>query len=318
MQQRLTPSTGTYQPNASGVYDVKVINAGDMTNKGIEFGISYKDRINDDLKYSISGTFTKNTNEITDLNGIDRGYGNGRPTVSLGQNVEYTTFLAKGYEAGAFFLYQNDGVIKNQEELDAYKLLDLRNVSSPQLGDMRYKDVNEDGLIDDNDRVYAGSGQAEFEAGLALNVDYKGFDLYVQGFYSYGAEIYNGARYYAYQAGRHPELLSMWTPQNPTSDIPTSRRNGFHTNVRAASDYFIEDGTYLRIRTLTLGYTIPDISKTGIEKARVYLTSTNPFTFTKYKGYDPEVGGDGIFTRGVDRGNYPVTRQLMLGVQLCF
>ncbi len=318
LQERLPPSAGVYQPRASGVYDVKVINAGDMTNKGIEFAINYKDRIGSDLKYSISGTFTKNKNEVTDLAGVDRGYANGRPTVSLGQNVEYTTFLAEGYEAGAFFLYQNDGVIKTQEELDAYKELDLSNVSAPQLGDMRYKDANGDGKIDDNDRVYSGSGQAEFEAGLGINLDYKGFDFFVQGFYSYGAEIYNGARYYAYQAGRHTELLSMWTPQNPTSNIPTSRRNGFHSNVRAASDYFLEDGTYLRIRTLTLGYTIPNLVKTGIEKARVYVTSNNPFTFTNYTGYDPEVGGDGIFTRGVDRGNYPVTRQVMLGVQLSF
>lgn len=315
---RLAPSTGTHQPRATGVYDIITKNAGDMTNKGLELSFDYKDRIGSDLKFSVNGTFTKNKNEVTDLNGAERDYANGRPTVSLGENVEYLTFLAKGYEAGAFFLYQNDGVIKNQEELDAYKQLDLSNLSAPQLGDMRYKDVNNDGVIDDNDRAYSGSGQAEFEIGLGFNLDYKGFDFNLQSFYSHGAEIYNGARYYAYQGGRHRELLNMWTPQNPTSNIPTSRRNGFHSNVRAASDFFLEDGSYLRIRTLTLGYTIPRIEETGVSKARVYLTSTNPFTFTNYTGYDPEVGGDGIFTRGVDRGNYPITRQFMLGVQLSF
>jgi TonB-dependent starch-binding outer membrane protein SusC len=318
LQERLPASTGTYQPRASGVYDVKVINAGNMVNKGLELALSFKDQIGRDLKYSINGTFTKNINEVTDLNGVKRGYANGRPVVSLGNNIEYTTFLAEGYEAGAFFLYQHDGVIKNQQELDEYKLLDLSSVSTPQLGDMRYKDANGDDKINDNDRVYSGSGQAEFEAGLGLNLDYKGFDFYVQGFYSHGAEIYNGAKLYAYTQGRHTDYLYMWSPQNPTGEVPTFRQNGFHSNVRAGSDYFLEDGTYLRIRTLTLGYTFPGISETGIEKFRVYLTSTNPFTFTNYNGYDPEVGGDGIFTRGVDRGNYPVSRQFMLGLQLSF
>ena len=315
LQERLPASTGTYQTRASGVYDVKVVNAGNMVNKGIEFAVSYKDKIGKDLNYNISGTFTKNENEVTDLNGVTRGYANGRPIVSQGTNVDYTTFLAKGYEAGAFFLFKNNGVIKTQEQLDAYKVLD----ASARLGDIMYVDANEDNKLDDNDRVYAGSGQAEFEAGLSLNLDYKGWDFFVQSYYSYGAEIYNGAKLYAYSAGRHTDLYYMWSPQNPTSDIPTDRQDAYHNNVRARSDYFLEDGTYLRIRSLTLGYSIPDIAKTtGIEKARVYLTATNPFTFTNYEGYDPEVGGDGIFTRGVDRGNYPVTRQFMLGVQLSF
>ena len=318
LQERLPASSGTYQTGASGVYDVKVVNGGNMVNKGLEIAISYKDKIGSDFKYSLSGTFTKNINEVTDLNGIDRGYANGRPIISMGNNIEYTTFLAKGYEAGAFFLLQNDGVIKTQEQLDEYTQLDLSSLSTPQLGDMMYKDTNNDNKVDDNDRVYSGSGQAEFEAGFVLNLDYKGFDFNVSSFYSHGSEIYNGAKLYAYKNGRHRDLLYMWSPQNPTADVPTFRQNGFHSNVKAGSDYFIEDGTYLRIRAITLGYTIPDISNTGIEKARVYLTSTNPFTFTNYSGYDPEVGGDGIFTRGVDRGNYPVTRQFMLGFQLSF
>lgn len=326
LQERLTSSSGTYQPRAEGTYSVRPVNGGNMTNKGIEIAMSYRDKIGEDLKYTISGTFSKNNNEVTDLNGVDIGYANGRPIASQGTNVDYTTFLAEGYEAGAFFLVQNNGVIKTQEQLDAYKLID----GGAQLGDMMYIDqltVDTDGdgvpdatdsKIDDNDRVYSGSGQADFDAGLNINLEYKGFDFYVQSYYSHGAEIYNGAKLYAYGAGRHSDLQYMWTPQNPESDIPTFRRNSFHNNVRARSDFFLEDGTYLRIRSLTLGYTIPNIEHTGIEKTRVYLTSVNPFTFTDYSGYDPEVGGDGIFSRGVDSGNYPVTRQFMLGLQLSF
>ncbi|WP_299548308.1 TonB-dependent receptor [Seonamhaeicola sp.] len=318
LQQRIAPSSGTHQPRAATQFNFINVNAGNMFNKGIEIAASYKDQIGD-LKFSIAGTFTKNINEVTDLNGVERGYANGRPIQSRGNNVEFTTFLAEGYEAGAFFLFQTDGVIKTQAELDEYNQLDLSNVSTPQLGDMRYKDANGDGVINDNDRVYSGSGQPEFEAGLNLNLQYKGFDFDVQGYYVGGTEIYNGAKLYAYTGGRHRDLLDMWSPQNPTSDIPTFRQNAFHSNVRAASDYFLEDGSYLRIRTLTLGYTVPGITETsGIDKVRVFLTSTNPFTFTSYTGYDPEVGGDGLFTRGVDSGSYPVTRQFMLGVQLNF
>ncbi|RKR14387.1 TonB-linked SusC/RagA family outer membrane protein [Maribacter vaceletii] len=316
--QSIPASTGTSQPRASGTYDQIFVNAGNMVNEGIEISINYKGQIGNDFKYSLNGTFTKNRNEVLDLNGVERGYANGRPLISRGNNTEFTTFLAEGYEAGAFFLYQQDGVIKTPEELEEYSQLDLRSVSTPQLGDMRYKDVNNDNIIDENDRAYSGSGQPEFEAGLGLDMNYKGFDFGIQSYLSYGAEVYNGAKLYAYSGGRHKDLVNMWSPQNPTSNIPTFRQNSFHSNVRAGSNLFLEDGTYLRIRSLTVGYTIPDLEKSGIKKARIYVTSVNPFTFTNYDGYDPEVGGDGLFFRGVDRGNYPVSRQFMLGAQLSF
>ena len=314
LQERLAPSNGVFQPRAAGVYDVKVTNAGNMTNKGIELALNYQSRFRNGIGYKITSTFTKNVNEITDLNGVERGYANGRPIVSLGENVDYTTFLAEGYEAGAFFLVKHDGVIKTQDQLDAYKEID----ASAQLGDMMYVDQNGDNFINDDDRVYAGSGQAEFESGLGINLDYRNFDFYIQGYFSYGAEIYNGSAIYAYGAGRHRDLFNMWTPQNANSDIPTDRQNAFHNNVRARSDFFLEDGTYLRIRNLNFGYTIPAAKKIGMDKLRVYVSALNPFTFTRYKGYDPEVGGDGLFLRGVDRGNYPVARQFIFGIQAGF
>lgn len=315
LQERLPASTGTYQPRANGTYDIKTINAGNMINQGFEFAASWNDKTSFGLNYTINGTFTMNDNEITDLNGIERGFANGRPVLSRGENVDYITYLAEGYEAGAFFLVQHAGVIKTQDQLDAYKAID----GSAQLGDMMYIDENEDGKIDDNDRVYSGSGQANFEAGLNFNFDYKAFDLYIQTYFSEGSKIYNGSKLYAYQAGRHADLYYMWSPQNANSDIPTFRQNAYHSNVRARSDYFLEDGTYFRIRNISLGFSLDKVIElANVEKLRLYATAVNPFTFTKYSGYDPEVGGDGIFTRGVDRGNYPVTRQFMLGLQLSF
>ncbi|WP_430928720.1 SusC/RagA family TonB-linked outer membrane protein [Polaribacter marinivivus] len=313
LQERLPPSTGVYHPFATGVYDVKVINAGDMINKGIELAASYKDQTDWGLMYNISGTFTKNTNEVTNLNGVTRGYANGVPVLSTA-GVDFTTFLAEGREAGAFFLLQHSGVIKDAQTLADYQQID----ASAQLGDMMYIDQNGDNVLDDNDRVYSGSGQPEFEGGLNFNFEFKGFDLFVQNYFAYGAEIYNGAKLFAYMNGRHTDLYNMWSPQNPNSDIPIDRINSLHNNVRARSDYFLEDGSYWRVRNITLGYTLPKIDKLALDKFRVYFTAVNPLTFTKYTGYDPEVGGDGLFTRGVDRGDYPVTRQFMIGVQLGF
>ncbi|WP_067146475.1 SusC/RagA family TonB-linked outer membrane protein [Pseudotamlana agarivorans] len=314
LAERIAPSSGTWHPRAAGVYDVRVTNAGDMVNRGVELAMTYKGVTSGGLSYSLAGTFTKNKNEVTNLNGVERGYGNGRPIVSLGENIDYTTFLATGYEAGSFFLVQHDGIIKTQDQLDEYKKID----PSAQLGDAMYIDEDGNGVINDNDRVYSGSGQADFEAGFNLNLEYKGFDFYAQTYYSHGAEIFNGARLFGYSQGRHEEQYYMWTPQNPTSDVATFRQSAYHNNVRARSDYFLEDGTYLRIRNLTLGYTIPLVDNSVLNRARIYFTAMNPFTFTNYTGYDPEIGGDGLFTRGVDRGNYPVARRFILGVQFNF
>lgn len=316
LPQQTPASGGTYNPNAVDVYSPIIVNAGNMTNKGIELAMSYKNQMGNGLKYNISGTFTKNVNEITNLDGIERGYGNGRPTNSLGNAVDFTTFFAVGHEAGAYFLLENAGVIKDDATLLEYKKIE----PSAILGDMRYIDQNGDNKITDDDRVYAGSGQAKFESGLNLDLTYKSFDFGIQTYFSYGAKLFNGSRYFAYTQGRHLDQYSMWSPENPTSDVPSDRGNAYHNNVRASSDYWLEDGTYFRIRNLTLGYSLPELLMTqyGISKIRLYVTGMNPFTFTKYTGYDPEVGGNGISTRGVDSGSYPVSRRFVLGLQVKF
>ncbi|AZQ65252.1 TonB-dependent receptor [Flammeovirga pectinis] len=296
-------------------YRTYTVNAGNMVNRGIELSLNYNHKTKSDFSYSIGATFTKNQNEITNLNGIERGYAGGRP--SLTHNwMDNTTFMAVGHEAASFFLVKTDGIIKTEEELVAYQ--DAINPNA-RLGDVRYVDYNQDGVIDDNDRQYAGSGLPDFEAGISGNFEYKGFDFYIQGYYSHGAEIINGSRLYAYAEGRHTELVGMWSPQNSASNTPISLDRQSE-NVRSYSDLWVEDGTYFRIRTMTLGYNFGKLigEKTGITRARLYVSSVNPFTFTNYTGYDPEVGGDGLSLRGVDRGNYPVTRQFLVGAQISF
>lgn len=325
LAQRLPPSTGTAAPRDAS-FNTRVTNAGNLTNEGIELALSYKNETNFGLKWNVSGTFTKNVNEVTNLNGTSRGFSGGVPLTTVA-NIDNTTFLAEGFEAGAFFLLQNNGVIKTEEQLQAYQLI----VGDARLGDIAYVDqltVDTDGdgvadsgdnAINENDRVYAGSGQPEFEAGLGLSLDYKGFDFFIQNYLAYGAEVYNGARLAAYTSGRHLEQFNQWSPENVNSDIPARRSGNSSQSTRARSDYFLEDGTYLRIRNITLGYSIPTNSLPDFfNKARIYVAAQNPFTFTEYTGFDPEIGGDGIFTRGVDRLTYPVSRRILLGVQLSF
>ncbi|PWJ37968.1 SusC/RagA family TonB-linked outer membrane protein [Sediminitomix flava] len=316
LNQRLSPSTGTWPTRAAWLYNNVVVNAGNMVNKGLELSLMYKHISENGLKWNVNGTFTRNRNMVTNLNGIEGfALSGGRPVVTRGDRTDYTTYLIEGYEAGAFFLVENQGVIKTEEQLTAYREID----ANAQLGDMMYKDQNGDNVIDDLDRVYKGSGQSDFDIGLSFNLMYKGFDFFVQSYYSQGAMIYNGSKLYAYGVGRHKDQYYMWTPQNPDSDIPVVRQSQEHANTRARSDFFLEDGTYLRIRNLTLGYDFAhSIFKGKVNKMRLYLTAQNPFTFTEYEGYDPEVGGDGLYTRGVDAGNYPTTRRFLMGLQFKF
>lgn len=312
----LPASTGTTIPNDwANQYNSKIANVGDMVNEGIEMAASYNHRGSKGFNWSLSGTFTKNNNEITslgDLNEIalaDSKPGNWRAT-----QQDVTTYMVPGYEAGSFFLIKTDGIIKTAEQLETVK----QYQPNAQMGDVIMIDDNGDGQINDDDRVYAGSGMAEWEAGLIFNADYKGFDLSAQLFYSYGNEVFNGSKLFAYAMNRHKDLYYMWTPQNPTSDIPAGRTNSEHDNWRGRTDYFLEDGTFLRVRNLSLGYTLPKNLISGIEKMRWYVTAQNPFTFTGYEGYDPEIGGNGVSTRGIDKGSYPVTRKFLIGVQVDF
>lgn len=323
---RLVPnSAGTRAPRTGNFSSIPV-NAGDMENKGIELALGFRSRPEKEFSWDIAATWTKNVNTINDLNGIERGFAGGAPGLFGGHAA--TTFNAVGYEAGAFFLKENLGIIKTQEELDEYRLID----ASANFGDLRFRDQLTvdtdgdgvadagDGTINEDDRIYAGSGQAEWEAGLNLNFGYKNWDLYIQNYFSYGAEIFNGSKYLAYRAGRHQDQYYQWSPQNPNTDIPTQRTGANHPNSNADHDFWLEDGTYFRIRNISLGYTLPSsvMEKSGISKLRFYLSALNPITITNYTGFDPEVGGNGLSTRGVDRGNYPVARRFLLGLQLKF
>jgi len=186
---------------------------------------------------------------------------------------------------------------------------------SAELGDLKLINQNGDNKIDDDDRVYCGSGLPKFETSWTLSANWKGFDFNTQLFWSYGNKVYDGGKKFAYGAIRHEDLYNFWSPSTFDSDIPAPRSQ----NLRTRNDYFLSDGSFLRIRNLTLGYTLPErCIDFGLSNARIYLTAQNLFTFTKYEGFDPEVGGNNVATRGVDKGNYPITRKFLFGLQINF
>ncbi len=302
-------STGT---NVGWGNNTITSNVGNMTNKGFEFAATYKGASKSGFTWAVTGTFTKNDNEVTSLGGMDQIALDKSKLGSWMNNDAVSTYMKVGYPAGSFFLIETDGVIKTEEELAEVKAYQ----PNAMLGDLRMVNQNGDNIIDDSDRVYMGSGMADFETSLMLNATYKGFDLSAQLFYSYGAKVLDGARQFAFDGKRHIELYDMWTPANPTSNIPIP--NTVNTSQRL--DYFLSDATYLRVRNLTLGYTLPKRLIAGVlDNARIYFNAQNPFTITGYEGYDPEVGGDGTAaTRGIDKGNYPITRKFMMGVQIDF
>ena len=309
---RLPSSAGALSGNGANL----ILNVGDMTNQGVELALNYRSRIGK-LKWNIGAIYTKNVNEITSINGSTDLIYNANSISVLGDINSAVTTLALGHEVSSYFLYKTNGTIKNEADLEVYQEM----VADARLGDLRFVDTNGDGNISDSDRVYSGSGLPDYELGLNVNLSYRGFDIITQWFGSIGHEIINGSAAYAYNFRRHEGLLNMWTPENPTSDLPIHRGTSKdHVNYTGTSDLWLEDGTYVRLRVATLGYTLPGkvTKKFGVNNLRLYVSAQNPLTFTKYTGFDPEVGGNNVATRGLDSGRYPISKQFLFGLELDF
>jgi TonB-linked SusC/RagA family outer membrane protein len=316
------PSTGVSGANRNTIFNI-----GNMENSGLEYAIKYKHKSKSGLNWNVSATYTQNNNIVTNTSLNNPIIRLDNSNISTTGTQELVSVITEGYEVASFFLRQTDGVIKTQDELDEYKVID----PSAKLGELRYidqltVDTDDDGIpdagdgrIDDNDKVYAGSGTPDFEAGLNFSANYKGFDFSMQWYGSFGAEIMNGSKAYAYQVGTHRDLFYSWTEHNQTSDVPWYNGNNTRS-YRGGSDYFLEDGDFIRLRNIAVGYSFPrkKLEKFGISKLRFYVQAQNPITITDYSGFDPEVGNNGLSTRGIDRGRYPVSSQYKAGLQFQF
>lgn len=302
-----------------------VKNIGNMTNEGIEFDIRFKKMIG---KTFVTANFNiaRTINEVTSLGDGNTIIYNSASTIISGDGESVTTVFAEGYEAGAFFLYKTDGVINDQAELEEYQNRTVNGESvvyhpDAQIGDLKFVDTDGDGVLTDSDRAYCGSGTPDFEFGFGGSISRGSWELSTQWFASIGSEIINGVEALSYSEGRNVGLLSQWSETNTTSEIPIYRNSGKeHMNYFGATDLWVEDGSYLRMKVIMLSYTLPEkfTNKVGASSFKVFLTGQNLLTFTGYTGMDPEVGGNGLTTKGLDKGTYPVGKKYMAGVKINF
>ena len=284
-------------------------NAGGVENSGFEFDLSYKDKIGE-FGYTIAANASTFKNKVLSLGG-------GEP-ISGGGWISYTTTLTEeGMPIGYYYGLKTDGIFQNQQEVDSY----YQEGARP--GDLRFRDENKDGVINNLDRTNIGDPFPDLSYGFRLGADYKGIDVQVLGQGTSGNEIMNiakidmksGVGWYNAPA----ELLTeAWSPTNPSdTQFKISANNANNLQI---SDWLVEDGSYLRIKSIQLGYTLPAslFKNVHYNQLRVWAGAYNLFTFTKYSGLDPEIGSGSPLSMGVDQGYYPVAKSFMFGVNLSF
>ncbi len=288
-----------------------ISNAATVENTGIELNASYRQQINDDFSFNASVNFTRLRNELVSL-------GNG-----LNESIQGNTITRSGEPVGMWFVLQTDGLFQNQDEIDNYTNSE-GDVIQPNAfpGDIRFKDVNDDGQITNADKTVVSSPWPDFEMGFNASAQYKNFDFSMNWIGSFGATVYNGFRSVVdrfdddsnYRAGIQP-----WTPENPNTDFPRIVR-GTTLNSRGDSDRWLEDGSFVRLKYVGIGYNIPQNALEGIgfTKARISLSAQNIITITGYQGLDPEFSNPNIFQRGVDFGSYPNIQNYSIGVEIGF
>lgn len=305
-------------PGSAGSVSNPVVNAGTLNNKGVELGINYADKIGK-LDYNVFGTFSKVNNKVIELGTGSQQIFGGQPT----HHGASTTLTEAGGPISGFYLIKAEGIFSSQAEITSHSKGGKPIQPNAAPGDIRFLDANDDGQINDKDKVYLGSPFPKFEYGFGINAALANFDinLFFQG--TYGNKIYNGLRQdlesMNLEFNYAKATLNAWTPQNH-SNIPRAVINDPNYNDRTSSR-FLESGSYLRMKTLQLGYNFPEAlsSRFKISSLRAYISADNLFTITKYTGYNPDIGRTGsIFDRGVDFGHvsYPLARTISLGFQL--
>lgn len=305
-------------PGSAGSVSNPVVNAGSIQNNGFEIGANYGNKIGK-LNFNVFGTFSAIKNKVIALGtGSHQIYG-GQPT----HHGATTTVTEAGGPISAFYLIQANGIFNSQDEINSYSKNGKLIQPNAAPGDIKFFDANGDGQINDQDKVYEGSPFPKFEYGFGLNASIANFDIaaFFQG--TYGNKIYNGLRQdlesMSLEFNYSTTTLNAWTPQNHTN-IPRAVINDPNFNDRTSSR-FLESGSYLRMKTLQIGYTLMEglTKKLKITSLRAYLSADNLFTITNYTGFNPDIGRAGsIFDRGVDFGHvaYPLAKTLSVGVQL--
>ena len=289
-------------------------NIADMENKGVDLELSYRKKIGK-VGFSVSGNISYLENEVTNL-GKDIQFISGDASF---QNMGAVTRTQVGQSYNSFYGYKTQGIFQNQAEINAYTNATGGLIQpNARPGDFRWQDLNGDGKISDDDKTFLGSPLPKYTYGFTVNLDYKNFDLLIFTQGAIGNKIFQGLRRLDItDANYQTSALGRWTGEGSTNSYPILSTVDNNKNFSNPSDFYLEDGDYWRIKTIQIGYNLPSdvVAKAGLSKTRLYLTGENLLTFTKYSGYDPEIGG-GVF--GIDKGYYPQARTVMVGVNLQF
>lgn len=302
-------------PITTGYSDVTVpyINAGEVENKGFELSVT-SHNLKRELTWDTDFNISVNRNKVVSLNDtipMARG--------SVGFNQQISR-LEAGQPMDVFYGFVTDGIFQTEAQVAEHALQVPGDdpYSRTSAGDIRFLDLNSDGVIDDDDRTYIGNPNPDFIFAINNTFAYKGFDLtiFLQGVY--GNDIYNANRIWtegmAVAQNQEISTLNRWTGEGTSNSVPRAVYNDPNKNIRP-SDRFVEDGSYLRVKNVIFGYSFPQkvTQKLKMSSARIYVSGTNLLTFTNYSGFDPEVG-----VNGIDLNTYPVTRTFSLGVNMSF
>jgi TonB-dependent starch-binding outer membrane protein SusC len=307
-----------FQPQISGVLgaggaggQAPFVNAGSVRNKGFEFIVAYNQTLRNDLRFNVKYNLTTIKNEVISmpvdfLEGGAFGVGGGN-----------ATRMQVGLPMGYFYGYKTDGVYQTADEVTE------RGVTQDgaRAGDLRYADLSGDGVVnfsDNSDKTIIGSPIPSVTMGLVVGVDFKGFDISALLYSSIGNEIIRNYERQQPLANQLDYKINRWTGPGSTNENPrlttgTNRNNVF-------SDYFVEDGSYLRIKNVQLGYTVPSAitQRIGATRVRVYVAANNLVTWTKYRGFDPDTSTGEPLGSGIDIGTYPQAKIYMAGLNLTF
>ena len=286
-----------------------VVNAGIVENTGVEFAIGYSNNFSDDFKLSVKYNVTAIKNEVVAVSGEGEfleggGFGISQPAISR---------MEAGFPLGYFVGYKTDGIFQNQTEIDNAAVGDV----IPQPGDFKFVDQNGDGVIDLDDRVDLGNPLPDATMGLNLSIDYKQFDFSAYAFASVGNEIVRNYERNQQLVNKPIWYLDRWTGPGSTNSFPRQTIGANGNTV--FSDFYVEDGSFVRLQNVQLGYTFSsDNDDRAIDKFRVYVSASNLFTLTEYRGYDPTAGTGAPIGGGIDQGIYPSASMFLLGINVNF
>ena len=310
----------------SGAASKPNTNQGNIKNTGIDFSIGWRDKIGQ-VQYNINANLSWYKNKVTKLGASDLYYSS---------RISEMSITTVGQPVGMFYGYVDDGIYKSESEVLGYGTLpygvasqdDLNKSAASYVGHYKWKDINGDGRVDANDRTIIGNPHPDLTGGFNIGLQWKNFDLSTYLYYTIGNDLYKHYEYYTLWGNlgnvySYDRVEKAWSPSNPNGTLPLWVYGDTHAeNTQSHSDY-VTDGSYLRMQTLTLGYSLPKklVSKLTLSRIRLYFQLSNVFTITSYEGLDPEVNSfsiNGDRSKGIDYGAYGVPRQYLFGVNIDF